>query len=69
MSNPTYRVFTRRPWRRNAAWPGGWEPFGGARKTTLERGLSLEEAKRRCAEGNKNVKREPGARFHEFESE
>jgi hypothetical protein len=55
-----YKVFTRRPWKRNKAWPGGWEPFGGAPKRTVERGLTLDEARRRCEAENKGKERAPG---------
>lgn len=54
MSTQKYRVFKRRPWRRT---PRGWEAYGGARKTTVENNLTLDEARRCCAEGNKNAVR------------
>jgi hypothetical protein len=58
----SYRVFKRNPWKRNKAWPGGWEPHGGARKQTVRRGVDLETARRICAEGNKenNARRAAG---------
>jgi hypothetical protein len=66
----TYRVFKRRPWKRNKSWPNGWEPHGGARKTTVRWGCSVEEARRICKEGNGDVVRgKPGQMFHEFERE
>ena len=66
----TYFVFKRRPWRRNKQWPGGWEPFGGARKTAVRKGVSLEQAQEICREGNANIERgKPGQMFYEFERE
>jgi hypothetical protein len=65
-----YRVFLRRPWKRNPAYPQGWEPFGGARKRTLERGLTLDEARRRCATENEGKPRGvPGQTWCEFEAQ
>lgn len=65
-----YHVFKRRPWKRNKAWPCGWEPHGAARKTTVRRGASLQEARRICAEGNQNIVRgKPGQMYYEFETE
>lgn len=66
----TYRVFKRKPWKRNPAYPSGWEPNGGARKQTIERGLSLDEARRTCARGNEGQERgTPGLTWYEFEQE
>ncbi len=66
----TYRVYKRRPWKRDARYPGGWSPNGGARKTTVRRGVELAEARRICAEGNAHVVRgKPGQLYYEFESE
>lgn len=73
MTEAKYNVFKRRPWKKNPAWPGGWEPEGGARKTTVRRGVDLETARAICAEGNANIKRDksgsikPGQMFYEFE--
>lgn len=61
-----YRVFKRRPWKRNPAFPGGWEAWGGAPKHTVERGLTYDEAKRRCAAENKDIPRTPGTTWYEF---
>jgi hypothetical protein len=68
MSAQKYRVFKRRPWKRNPSWPGGWEPFGGARKRTVDKDLTIDEARRLCEQGNKNVERKPGCILYEFES-
>jgi hypothetical protein len=67
----TYHVFTRRAWKANPSWPQGWEPCGGAEKTTVATGVSLEEAKRICAEGNADLQPSSvhGQTYHEFESE
>lgn len=64
----TYRVFTRRPWKRNPKFPQGWEPHGGARKTTVEKAVTLEQAKRLCKAGNAGKPRKPGQTWYEFES-
>lgn len=40
----TYRVFVRNWWKLNPAWPNGLEPDSGARKTTIARGMTEEEA-------------------------
>jgi len=65
----TYRVFKRRPWKRNKSWPQGWEPFGGARKRTIEHGLTYAEALRTCENRNAGKVRAPGQEFYEFERE
>lgn len=63
-----YRVFKRRPWKRNSAWPRGWEPNGRAHKTVVNTDVSLEAAQFICSEGNKNVRRDvPGQMYYEFE--
>jgi hypothetical protein len=65
-----YRVFTGRPWKRNPAYPQGWEPYGGAPKRTVVRGLSYDEAKRRCEAENKGKDRSVhGQTFHELEAQ
>jgi hypothetical protein len=67
---PTYHVFTRCAWKSNPSYPQGWEPFGGAEKTTVATGVDLAEAKRLCAEGNEGLDRSiHGQTFHEFEAE
>lgn len=64
---PTYRVFKRRPWHKG---PPGWEPNGGARKTTVESGLSYDEAFSLCMRENRDVKRKDrGQMYYEFERE
>lgn len=45
-----YKVFVRNWWKNNPAWPGGLEPHPTARKTTLRRGLTEEEALQFCKE-------------------
>lgn len=68
--NQTYRVFKRRPWKRNKAWPQGWEPDGGACKTTVQSGVGIETARRICQEGNQhNVSGKHGQMYYEFEAE
>lgn len=44
----SYRVFVRDWWKPNPAWPNGLEPDGGARKTTIGRGMTEEEARVLC---------------------
>lgn len=65
----SYRVFVRNWWKRNPAWPKGLEPDGGARKTTLARGLTFEEARERCREYNGTHDPGPLSRKAEFEEE
>jgi hypothetical protein len=66
----TYHVFTRCPWQKNPSWPQGWEPLGGAEKTTIETGVSRERALEICKEGNEGKNRgQPGETWFEFESE
>lgn len=43
-----YTVFVRNWWKRNSSWPNGLEPDAGARKVTIRKGLSLEEARQLC---------------------
>lgn len=67
----TYRVFKRKPWRRER---GQYVPNPGARKITVERGCSHERALKLCALGPANVARDAGREyrgltFYEFESE
>lgn len=66
----TYHVFKRCAWKPNPSYPQGWEPFGGADKETVARGVSLAEAKRACNEANEGLDRSVhGQTFHEFEQE
>lgn len=67
----TYRVFKRNPWRRER---GQHVPNPGARKMTVQRGLSLDDARRLCAQGPANQLRAAGREyrgqtFYEFERE
>ena len=69
----TYRVFKRRPWRKIAT---GWEPHGGARKSTVARGQSLDQARALCEEGNRENRERAregysnvGRMWYEFERE
>ena len=43
-----YRVFVRNWWKRNPNWPQGLEPDPGARKTTIAKVKTEEEAQARC---------------------
>ena len=52
-----YKVFKRTWWRKNDNWPDGLEPFFG-RKTTLRKGLTLEEARAFATDWNR--KHKPG---------
>ena len=67
----SYRVFVRNWWR----WerhPSGWAvkvPDPGARKTTLARGCTYDEARARCEEYAKTHKPGPLSRKAEFERE
>ena len=67
----TYRVFSRSPWRRER---GAYVPNPGARKTTIRRGLTIDEARALCAQGPANQARDAGREyrgkcFYEFERE
>jgi hypothetical protein len=65
-----YVVFTRCPWQRNDRYPQGWEPMGGAPKTFVADGLTFEEAREMCTEGNAdNVSGVHGQTYHEFMTE
>jgi hypothetical protein len=67
----TYHVFRRCAWKPNPKFPQGWEPFGGAPKETVATGVSLQEARRICAEENEGKERPGphGQTFTEYESE
>lgn len=67
-SERIYTVFIRNWWKRNPAFPRGLEPDPLARKTTLRRGLTEEEARQYCNEWN--ATHEPGrlSRKAEFTS-
>ena len=63
-----YNVFKRRPWKKLGFGTRTWVPDGGARKTSVAKGVSLDEAKRICAEGNAGKDRsKPGQIYYEFE--
>ena len=63
---PLYNVFVRDWWRNNAGWPNGLEPCAGP-KHYLERGLTLPEARRVCAEYARTHKPGRLSRKAEFE--
>lgn len=68
----TYRVFSRRPYRGSVR--GGFNPNPGARRTTIRRGLPIEEARQLCKQGPANQARDAGREyraltFYEFEQE
>ena len=54
-----YRVFVRNWWRNNPEWPGGLEPHGGARKTTIASRVATEEEARSIAQ-QYNATHKPG---------
>ena len=54
----SYRAFSRIWWKFNPEWPGGLEPYGAGRKTTLARHLTYDEAVRVCK--NYNETHNPG---------
>lgn len=67
----TYRVFSRKPWRRES---GRYVPNPGARKMTVQRGCTLEQARELCTLGPANRARDAGREyrgqtFYEFERE
>jgi hypothetical protein len=51
-----YRVFARNWWKRNSRYPNGLEPDPGARKTTISKVSTEEEAQRLCEEYNSTHK-------------
>lgn len=63
-----YKVFTRRWFRANPEWPDGLEPCPG-RKTTLRKGLGLDQARALCEQWNSD--NDPGkySRKAEFEQQ
>lgn len=65
-----YRVFTRRWWKDNPAWPNGLEPDGGARKYTLHRNIkTYGEAREICEEYNRTHSPGRYSRKAEFEEQ
>lgn len=60
------RIFKRSVWKRNKDWPGGWEPKGDGRKTTVKFTDSIEEAREICCKHN-NQRKSQGEPFCEFE--
>jgi hypothetical protein len=73
----TYSVFSRKPWRRVRPLKGSaafYTPNPGARKMTLARGLTIEQARAHCAQGPANQARAAGREyrnltFYEFTQE
>jgi len=53
-----YKVFTRNWWKSNPAWPNGLEPNSNARKRTIAKVETEEQARQIAQEYNKN--HEPG---------
>lgn len=67
----TYRVFSRKPYMRVN---GGYAPNPYARKITIRRGVSIDEARTMCEDGPANIARDAGKEyrnksFYEFERE
>jgi hypothetical protein len=67
----TYKVFSRRTMRRAK---GIFVPNPGARRTTIRRGLTVEEARQLCKQGPANMARDAGSDtrglvWYEFEQE
>ena len=63
-----YRVFVRNWWKENPAWPNGLEPDGGARKTTIRKGVGTAlEAREMCMEYNRTHKPGRLSRKAEYE--
>lgn len=65
----TYKVFVRNWWKHNPAWPNGLEPNPTARKTTLAKRLSYDEAIDFCRVYNSNHKPGKLSRKAEFTQE
>lgn len=53
-----YRVFVRNWWKHNPEWPCGLEPHGAARKTTIAKVRTAEEA--RAIAERYNMTHKPG---------
>lgn len=60
------RVFKRSTWKRNKAWPGGYEPYGRGTKRTVCHVNTEEEAREICIPANKERTRKDEP-FYEFE--
>jgi hypothetical protein len=62
-----YRVFVRNWWKKNPDWPDGLEPDPTARKTTIDKVKTEEEARIRCDAYNTTHKPGPLSRKAEYE--
>lgn len=65
----SYACFTRVWWKHNPSWPNGREPYAGAPKRYLARGMTYEEAREFCQEWNASHDPGPMSRKCEFEEE
>lgn len=65
----SYRVFVRNWWRDDFTAPNGRVPDPGARKTTLARGCTEEEARAICQRYAETHKPGPLSRKAEYERE
>lgn len=65
----SYRVFVRNWWRNNPDWPDGLEPDPGARKHTIARRCTEDEARQLCREWNEAHKPGRLSRKAEYENE
>jgi len=52
MSN--FKIFKRKAWQKNSDYPNGFEPYGSARKTTVQQVATESEARAICQAHNKN---------------
>lgn len=57
----TYRVFSRRPWRKTRR--GGFESAPSPPGRSLATGLSLAEAREFCKQGPANIARDEGREY------
>ena len=65
-----YRVFARRWWKHNPAWPDGREPDATGRKRTIARNVkTIEEARRIAQDWNATHKPGPLSIKAEFEEQ
>ena len=62
-----YDVFVRDWWKPNPARPNGREPYAGAPRRYLARGVTVEEAREMCKEYNDGHDPGPWSRKAEFE--
>jgi len=61
-----FEIFKRKAYRKNSDWPYGYEPHGGARKTTIKVVESESEAQSICVGHNDNCPETNQVGYHEW---